>query len=175
MRQLLCYAVAAVMAILAWTADAATPADPPAKKKTYKKKTNAAKTAPHKATTATKGSPAKKKSGTAAKSSPAKKGSPARKGVSKKGPAKKTTWRNRQLTPTPDRYKEIQHALVAKGYLQPEEVTGTWTPASADALKKFQSAQNLESSGKINSLSLIALGLGPKHDAAPPKPAEGPQ
>jgi hypothetical protein len=39
-------------------------------------------------------------------------------------------------------------------------------------LKKFQAEQNLESSGKINSLSLIALGLGPKRDPSPaaPKP-----
>src|SRR5690242_12887577 len=56
----------------------------------------------------------------------------------KAAPAKKTTWRNRQLAPTPDRYRAIQQALVSKGYLNPEEATGTWGPASVDALKKFQ-------------------------------------
>jgi hypothetical protein len=46
---------------------------------------------------------------------------------------------------------------------------GPWrNQTSSDALKKFQTEQNLESSGKINSLSLIALGLGPHRDAAPP-------
>ena len=86
---------------------------------------------------------------------------------SAKGTTKKaTTWRNRQLTPTPERYKEIQQALVAKGYLNPEDASGAWNQASTDGLKKFQMAQNLDPSGKINSLSLIALGLGPKHDAA---------
>jgi hypothetical protein len=86
----------------------------------------------------------------------------------KKAPAKTAvTWRNRQLQPTQDRYKEIQTALVAKGYLHPEQVTGAWDQNSAEALKQFQAAQNLETSGKINSLSLIALGLGPKHEAAP--------
>jgi hypothetical protein len=77
------------------------------------------------------------------------------------------TWRNRQLQPSEDRYKEIQTALASKGYLQPEQATGAWDQNSADAMKQFQSDQNLDASGKINSLSLIALGLGPKHDAAP--------
>ena len=89
----------------------------------------------------------------------------------KKGPpAKRVTWRNRQLAPTPQRYKEIQDALAAKGYLKPEDANGAWNQASVDALKKFQAGQNLDSTGKINSLSLIALGLGPKRETAPPKP-----
>jgi hypothetical protein len=77
------------------------------------------------------------------------------------------TWRNRQLAPTSGRYREIQEALAAKGYLQPEQATGAWDQNSAEALKRFQAEQNIASSGKINSLSLIALGLGPKHDALP--------
>jgi hypothetical protein len=77
------------------------------------------------------------------------------------------TWRNRQLAPSQDRYREIQQALAAKGYLQPEQATGAWDQNSLDALKRFQIEQNLEPSGKINSLSLIALGLGPKHDSLP--------
>lgn len=86
----------------------------------------------------------------------------------------RTTWRNRQTVPTPERYREIQNALAARGYLAPEAATGTWDQTSTDALKRFQAEQNLESTGKINSLSLIALGLGPKHDAASlAKPAEG--
>ena len=94
----------------------------------------------------------------------------------KKGPpAKRVTWRNRQLAPTPQRYKEIQDALAAKGYLKPEDANGAWNQASVDALKKFQAGQNLDSTGKINSLSLIALGLGPKRETPPPKPpAEAP-
>ena len=86
-------------------------------------------------------------------------------------PVPRTTWRNRQTTPSPERYKEIQEALVSKGYLKPEEAGGAWGESSADALKRFQSDQNLESTGKINSLSLIALGLGPRHDSVTvPKP-----
>lgn len=82
-----------------------------------------------------------------------------------KRPVRRTTWRNRQLTPTPERYKEIQQALSAKGYLPAGQASGQWDDASAAALKKFQADQNLQASGKINSLSLIALGLGPKHEA----------
>ena len=85
----------------------------------------------------------------------------------KKGPVRPaTTWRNRQLAPTPDRYKEIQQALAAKGYLAASEANGKWNDSSTEALRKFQTDQNLDASGKINSLSLIALGLGPKHDSS---------
>lgn len=100
------------------------------------------------------------------KQSSAKKGVvTAHKKSGKKGPVRKsaTTWRNRQLTPTPARYKEIQQALASKGYLPPEQANGTWNDSSTVALRKFQADQNLDGNGKINSLSLIALGLGPKH------------
>ena len=92
--------------------------------------------------------------------------SSARKKAGKKGSVKRTTWRNRQLAPTPERYKEIQAALSAKGYLNAEQANGQWTDTSAAALKKFQADQNIEANGKINSLSLIALGLGPKRELA---------
>jgi hypothetical protein len=86
-----------------------------------------------------------------------------------------TTWRNRQVAPTPDRYKEIQDALAAKGYLPPDNASGKWDQASVEALKKFQADQKLDSTGKLNSLSLIALGLGPKYEPpAPAKPADLP-
>ena len=45
-------------------------------------------------------------------------------------------------------------------------------PASADALKRFQAYQNIEASGKITAMSLIALGLGPKHETAAAKPPD---
>jgi len=83
--------------------------------------------------------------------------------------AKQTTpsWRTSQRVPTPDRYKEIQQALATKGYLPQESPNGVWDTSSVAALKKFQQDQSLEPSGKIDSLSLIALGLGPKRETAP--------
>ena len=74
-----------------------------------------------------------------------------------------------QMGPTKERYKQIQEALASKGFLAPKEATGQWTDASISALKRFQANQNLEATGKINSLSLIALGLGPKHETPAPR------
>jgi len=75
------------------------------------------------------------------------------------------SWRSRQLAPTPERYRDIQGALASKGYLKAAP-TGVWDAESADALRRFQHDQSLEPSGKVNSLSLIALGLGAKHTSA---------
>jgi len=97
----------------------------------------------------------------------------AKRAPSKKAPIVRTTWRTRQTAPSSDRYREIQQALVARGYLSAEDATGTWGTASAEALKKFQAEQALESTGKLDSLSLIALGLGPRHDSTPPRIADG--
>ena len=66
-----------------------------------------------------------------------------------------------QSVPTPERTKEIQSALVRKGYLN-SEPSGAWDADSIAAMKRFQKDQNLEADGKFSSLSLIALGLGPK-------------
>jgi hypothetical protein len=116
-----------------------------------------------------KKAPAKSTSSkTTAKKTPVKTAS-ARKSPAKKAAAPRTTWRNRQTAPSPERYKEIQEALAAKGYLNAEEAGGAWNQNSVEALKRFQTDQKIDNSGKINSLSLIAMGLGPKHDANPTK------
>ena len=86
-----------------------------------------------------------------------------------------TNWQSR---PTTERYREIQQALADKGFFK-GEVNGTWSADSVDALKNFQRAQNLDPDGKLGSLSLIALGLGPKRitaasNVAPPPPAPPP-
>jgi len=70
-----------------------------------------------------------------------------------------------QLRPDPSRYREIQQALSDKGYFK-GEVNGTWSDDSIDALKRFQADQKLPNDGKINALTLIGLGLGPKHDGS---------
>ncbi len=76
-----------------------------------------------------------------------------------------------QQQPTLDRYREIQQSLADKGYFS-GPVDGNWGPASVDALKRFQREQSLPDDGKIGSLSLIALGLGP-HRTAPVDSATG--
>jgi hypothetical protein len=151
--------IAAVVMILsaAWGQTA-----PPAKKKSP---------AAGKTTVARKSAVAAKKPPTVLQRNVAKKRAATTAANHKKTAAKPAvTWRNRQLQPTPERYKEIQQALLAKGYLRPEQANGMWDQNSADALKQFQTAQNITASGKINALSLIALGLGPKHEDTLPRP-----
>jgi hypothetical protein len=69
--------------------------------------------------------------------------------------------RSTQREPAPERYKEVQQSLADKGYFS-GPVNGTWNSDSVEALKRFQRDQNIGDDGKLGSLSLIALGLGPK-------------
>ncbi len=110
---------------------------------------------------------------------PAAKGrTPAPAARAKAAPAKNVRYARRtvparprpQSVPTPERYREIQEALASQGHFK-GEANGTWGPDSVDALKRFQQEKNLAPSGKIDSLTLIALGLGPKRNpAAAPGP-----
>jgi hypothetical protein len=116
------------------------------------------------------------KTSTTAKATPA---TPAKSHSKTKGKKTRRNARSYQQKPTPDRYKEIQNALASKGYFH-GEANGEWGPDSADAIKRFQADQNRMPGGKINSVSLIALGLGPKRltarsDATPPLPAPTPK
>ena len=158
LRRVVCWLVASAMMVLAWSAEAA-----PAKKKTTGKKSSARKGS-RKRTTAKKSAGGTTAAGTKKSAS-----------RGKKAAVPRTTWRNRQLTPSSDRYREIQTALAAKGYLKEDHVTGSWDPASTEALKCFQADQKIDSKGKINALSLIALGLGPRREPVPPgKPPAAP-
>ena len=76
-----------------------------------------------------------------------------------------------QMTPTPDRYQEIQQSLIDKGYLQGTP-SGAWDAQTTDAMRRFQADKRLPVTGHLNSMSLIQLGLGPKRitaaNTAPP-------
>jgi hypothetical protein len=193
MRKILCCALGVAMAVLGWSAQNPAPARKPPVKKSG---TKSATAAPHKSAGTSKTAAAHKAGTVPGKSASAGKAGPARtatsgktasaasarnsaarrgkKGASASARRPATTWRNRQLAPTPDRYREIQSALAAKGYLHPEDATGAWNQGSADALKHFQADQNIEANGKITAMSLIALGLGPKRETAATKPPETP-
>jgi hypothetical protein len=153
MRTILTFAAAMAMAALAW---AGGPAPTPVQKKAPAKKP------------ATTGAVAKKPVAAPVKK-PVSGATSAAARRTRTTPVVRTSWRNRQSAPTPDRYREIQSALVAKGFLAPEDANGAWGTSSAEALKKFQADETLESTGKIDALSLIALGLGPKHDSTVPR------
>lgn len=76
-----------------------------------------------------------------------------------------------QLHPDPERYQQIQQALASRGYFK-GPVNGVWGDDSVDALRRFQTDQKIsDNEGKINALSLNALGLGAKHDSSYLSPA----
>jgi len=71
-----------------------------------------------------------------------------------------------QLHPDPGRYQQIQQALATRGYFK-GTANGVWKDDSVDALRRFQTDQKItDNDGKINALSLNALGLGAKHDSS---------
>lgn len=82
-------------------------------------------------------------------------------------PAKKKSSRKRRSTrrepsqkaPTPDRISEIQSALSRNGFYE-GNLNGKWDSSSVTALQKFQSANGLDPTGKLDALSLQKLGLG---------------
>ena len=124
--------------------------------------------------------PAAKKPAAKAPAASAKSGAP--KAAPKKYAAKKSAGGKKgsrtaarrpasQQQPDNDRIREIQEALAAKGYNV--EPNGVWGQQSVDALKKFQEDQNINNMsgrGKLDSLTLIALGLGPRRET----PNKGP-
>lgn len=64
-----------------------------------------------------------------------------------------------QKAPTPDRISEIQSALSRDGYYQGNP-NGKWDANTVAAMEKFQSAQGLDPTGKLDAKSLQKLGLG---------------
>jgi len=70
-----------------------------------------------------------------------------------------------QTHPDTDRYQQIQQALAQKGYFK-GEANGEWGDESVAALKQYQTDQKIPNDGKITSLSLIGLGLGPNRETA---------
>lgn len=61
------------------------------------------------------------------------------------------------------RARAIQAALVRAGYLT--RVNGIWDSASQLAMRSFQRAHHWQERFVPDSRALIALGLGPVHDA----------
>ncbi len=86
-----------------------------------------------------------------------------------------------QRAPTPQRVKEIQSALAKSGYYSGQP-TGKWDAGTVAAMKKYQQANDLPASGKIEARTLQKLGLGssiagaaaPRIPAAPTPPAPTP-
>ncbi|HXX17900.1 MAG TPA: peptidoglycan-binding domain-containing protein [Candidatus Acidoferrum sp.] len=75
-----------------------------------------------------------------------------------------------QKAPTSDRISEIQSALSREGYYQ-SDPNGKLDSNTVAALQKFQSANGLDASGKLDAPTLQKLGLGSDiAGVAAPKP-----
>jgi len=64
-----------------------------------------------------------------------------------------------QAAPTPERITEIQGALAKKG-MTDVSLTGKWDDSTTEAVRKFQSSNGLNPTGKLDALTLQKLGLG---------------
>lgn len=64
-----------------------------------------------------------------------------------------------QAAPTPERINEIQDALAKKGMFSGEP-TGKWDDSTVDAMRKFQSGNHLNPTGKMDAPTLQKLGFG---------------
>ena len=81
------------------------------------------------------------------------------KGKSSSKKASRSRHKPGQTAPTPDRISEIQTAL-AKNHALSGEPSGKWDDSTVDAMKKFQAANGLNPSGKLDAPTLQKLGLG---------------
>ncbi len=61
--------------------------------------------------------------------------------------------------PTPERITQIQTALARGGYYQGDP-SGKWDSDTVAAVQKFQSANNIDATGKLDAPTLQKLGLG---------------
>lgn len=87
---------------------------------------------------------------------------------------RRTPRKRGQQAPTADRISEIQTALAKDGSYSGDP-TGKWDSNTVDAVRKFQAAQGLNPSGKLDALTLQKLGLGSKiSGVAAPLPATSP-
>lgn len=153
--------IAIVIALAFSTALAVWAATPSPKGKSSAKKTTAKKS------TKSKSSKSASKQVSSGKQSASTKQATSKKTSGKHASAKQAASsyrRSSQREPDAERYKEIQQSLADKGYFA-GPVNGTWNADSVQALKRFQRDQNIGDDGKLGSLSLIALGLGPKRGA----------
>jgi hypothetical protein len=78
---------------------------------------------------------------------------------SSKKKATNTKFVPKQKVPTPDRITEIQSAL-SRGEYYKGDPSGKWDDDTVAAMQKFQSANGIEPTGKLDAPTLQKLGLG---------------
>jgi peptidoglycan hydrolase-like protein with peptidoglycan-binding domain len=103
-------------------------------------------------------SPSSSSSGKSATTHSSAHSSTAHKGTAKRR-RRATRFVPKQKAPTADRITEIQTALSHGGYYQGNP-NGKWDSNTVAAMQKFQSANGIDATGKIDAPSLQKLGLG---------------
>jgi hypothetical protein len=98
-----------------------------------------------------------------AHSSAEKKTTSSSKGKRSSSRKKKTARTRGQQKIDSERAQSIQEALIREHYLN-GEATGTWSQASEDAMRRYQSDHGWQSKTVPDARALIKLGLGPSHD-----------
>jgi hypothetical protein len=83
--------------------------------------------------------------------------------TTKKRHHKKVTKVRGQQKMEPQRVQEIQEALIREHYLN-GDATGIWTPASEDAMRRYQADNGWQSKSVPDSRAIIKLGLGPSKE-----------
>lgn len=71
--------------------------------------------------------------------------------------AGQTTQANADDASSAGQVQSVQAKLKAEGY--PVSVDGVWGPQSAEALRQFQQANNLDASGQIDAQTLTAMNI----------------
>ena len=115
-----------------------------------------------------KTAPAKKKTGSSSSqhrsgSATAKTPSRTRSASGKRSSKKKSARARGQQKIDGERAQAIQEALIRQHYLS-GEATGTWNPASEEAMRRYQADHGWQSKTVPDSRALISLGLGPSKD-----------
>lgn len=147
---------AAALSLILVSAGATPLAEEAAKKSTVKKPTSKV----NKSSTSKKSAASNKQS--PSKTTPQGKRSPSGSRRGRSAARKKAAPRGQQR-PTAERYREIEEALAARGYLL-EEPSGKWGPNAVEALRNFQADHDLSPTGRLDALCLTQLGLGPKQN-----------
>lgn len=151
---------------------------PAGKKATSTSRKTTAKRTPAKRSFA-RSAPAKKPAAkrapvrSSAASSKKKTSTAARRGTARRTVSSRRRSRSRHYTrvgqqkPQPERILEIEQALAQQGFL-PAPPDSVWDAHSTEAMRRFQAHNHITSDGKLNALSIIALGLGPKRGQSTP-------
>lgn len=85
---------------------------------------------------------------------------------------KSSSAQEKAMTKNPDTVKQVQHALSDKGFYKgPDD--GKWGRKTISALKRFQTAQGMKATGRLDQATLTSLGIGAATGGQETTPSNG--